>query len=139
MPEADPKQKQFDVLFTTLGELQQGLISSTTQVAGFLLLTIGWLATSESAWKLLHSHRHVGDVTAAALAGAFGLYSFGAYMVYARSQRTFMLLGRLALMPADCYDTRVINLPELSIFIGGTFFLFGLAAALILSASSSTN
>jgi hypothetical protein len=132
MAEADPKLKQFDVLYSTLGELQKGLLSSTTQVAGFLLLAIGWLATSANTFPLLHSRPTVRYMAAAALCGAFVLYAYGACMVYTRSQKTFKMLIQVDLMPVDFYESNVLNLRELFIFIAGTFFLFGLAAGCVL-------
>ena len=44
---------EFEVLFQALCEIQRSLLENTTKVAGFFLLAVGWLATSESARSYL--------------------------------------------------------------------------------------
>jgi len=46
---------EFDVLFPAFCEIQRSLLENTTKVAGFFLLAVGWLATSESARSYLRS------------------------------------------------------------------------------------
>jgi hypothetical protein len=134
MPTADEKQRQFDVLYATLCGLQQGLLDSTTKVAGFLLLATGWLATSQSAQAFLHDPftRHLAVTS---LAAAYALYACAAIMVYADSKRTLTLLVRLDSMPLEYYETRVITLPALLIFLFGNLALAALAAGLAFRAA----
>ena len=127
----DSRQKQFDVLFSTLGNLQTGVMSGTSQVAGFLLVVIGWLATSEKALGLLPSHSPNRSMVAVALVAAFGFYVYGVAIVYSRSQHTFKMLTRLDFMPSEYFKTNVLGLSELAVFIGGNAFLVGVILVIL--------
>lgn len=135
MTETDIKKEQFDVLYSTLRELQKAMFDSGGKVAGFLLLATGWLATSATTRVFLHSDSVARTLTVIALAVAFSLYAFGSVSLFWISKRTLKLLHRLDFLPPDCYAIRAIELREVLIFIVGIFCLFGLAAGLVLRAA----
>jgi|SRR5579871_272354 len=133
----DLKQKEFDVLFGTLGELQKGLISGSAKVAGFLLLGVGWLVTSKASPPFLNNPWVRGGV-AVALFFSSGFYCYGAWMVYKRSQKIFNMLKKVNLMPVAYYENCVIDRPQIGIFIGGILFL-SVLLSLCVWASESKN
>jgi hypothetical protein len=134
MTETDHEQRQFDVLFSTLRELQMGLLDSTAKVAGFLLLATGWLVTSERARTLMHD-QSARYLAATALAGAFVLYGCASVKAFLISQKTLSLLKRLKFMPATHYESRAVDPLTLLIFVVSNFFLVCLAAGLVLRAA----
>jgi len=130
MPGADQKQ-QFDTLYSTLCDFQQGLLTSTTQVAGFLSVTIGWLATSKDAREFLKASSTGRNIAVLALIGTFLLYGFGSVKVYRSSQRTYRLLSKLDFMPSEYFQNRVIDIPILLVYTIGNLFLVGLVIGLV--------
>jgi hypothetical protein len=131
MSEPDPKQRQFDVLFSTLCEFQNGMLTSTTQVAGFLSVTIGWLATSSDARHFLAASRDARRFAILALLSTFLLYAFASVKVFRSSKKTFGLLCKLDFMPSEYYQNRVIDLPILLVFVVGNFFLVALVIGFV--------
>jgi hypothetical protein len=136
MPGADQKQ-QFDVLFSTLCEFQSGLLTSTTQVAGFLSVAISWLATSSNARAFLKNSGTGKNIAVLALIGTFLLYGFGSLKVYRSSQKTFQLLTRLDFMPSEFFQNRVVDVPILLVYTIGNLFLVGLVIVLVYQISGT--
>jgi uncharacterized membrane protein (UPF0136 family) len=136
MPSADQKQ-QFDVLFSTLCEFQSGLLTSTTQVAGFLSVAIGWLATSTNARDFLRESGTGRNIAVLALIGTFLLYAFGSIKVYRSSQKTFRFLTRLDFMPSEYFQNRVVDVPILLVYCAGNLFLVGLVIGLVYQISGT--
>jgi len=134
MPIADAKQR-FDILFSTLCEFQSGLLTSTSQVAGFLIVAIGWLATSSAARDFLKNNGTGRIVTILALLGTFVLYSLGCLKVYLSSQKTFRLLKHLDFVPPEYLEDRIVDIPILLIYTVGNLFLVALAVGLVFEVS----
>jgi hypothetical protein len=134
MSETSKIQRQFDILYATLCEVQTGLVNSTAQVAGFLLLSTGWIATSDTAQKLLRSDRFTRRLAVAALGGAFVLYVAATMKTFVISEKTFALLKKLDFMPPDYYENRRVDSAVLVVFLVGNLFLAGLEAGLVLRA-----
>jgi hypothetical protein len=132
MSENSNAQRRFDVLYGSLSEIQKGLVDSATQVAGFLLLATGWIATSKEARTFLHEQKSARYLAALALAGAFILYMSGSVGAFVLSRRTFRSLNALDFMPPDYYTARSITLAVLLTVLSGNAFLAILAIGLVL-------
>jgi hypothetical protein len=133
MPDENSKvERQFDLLFGNLREIQQGLVDAGAKVAGFLLLATGWIATSNEARTFLHEQKFARYVTAVALAGAFIFYLSASVGAFVLSQRTFRSLKSLDFMPQDYYSSRRITLAVLLTVLFGNVFLAIMAIGLVL-------
>ena len=125
---------KFDLLYGSLCEIQKSLLDSTAKVAGFLLLAIGWIATSSEARDFLSDDVLSKCITIATLVGAFSFYTFAANKAHLASIRTVELLIELDYMPHQYYVLRKIDLTTLVLFVVGNLFLVFLIASLILFA-----
>ena len=115
-------QQQFDVLFTTLHEIQTGLISSTAQVAGFLLLATGWIATSQTAQTFLRTDKSARYLAVASLGGAFMLYVAASLKTFLVSRKALALLKGLNFMPSENFVGRSIDVPIILVLLLVTCF-----------------
>jgi hypothetical protein len=116
MPSSDNAQRQFDVLYQTLCDIQTRLLDSNSKVAGFLLLATGWMATSKDARQFLQSEPHARGIVIAALVGAFVLYVCASFQAWWISRQTLSLLNNLSFLPENCYKQRRVPLSTLLIF-----------------------
>lgn len=113
---ADEKAR-FDILFETLRDYQQGLLDNTAKTAGFLLLSIGWLVTSETARDTLSSDGRLRGATASAVFLAVTLYAAAALYVYQAAKKIHTRLVELDYVPAEDLDARTISVFTLMLFI----------------------
>jgi hypothetical protein len=127
---ADEKAR-FEILFDALRDYQQGLVDNTAKTAGFLLLSIGWLVTSETARKALGADWLLRSASSAAVLVGVVLYSAAALHVYQAARRIRTRLFELSYIPADELGVRTISVSILIVFILGNLVLSLLLAALI--------
>ena len=132
MTETNNTKGRFDVLFGTLCEIQKGLLENTVKVAGFSVIAIGWLATSDYTQRLLRADKTLRYLVVAATGGAFALYVVASLKAFAISQQSLSLLNKLNFMPLDYYKNRSIDAPVLIVYIAGNLFLSLLVALLVL-------
>jgi hypothetical protein len=92
-------QRRFDVLYSTLCDVQGSLIDNMARTAGFLLLAAGWIATSETTRSFLRANPSIRYLAVVSLAGAFGLYGAASIKAFLISRDTFRLLVDLDFMP----------------------------------------
>ena len=64
-------KQEFDLHMAALTDTQKLLLDNTAKVAGFLLLALGWLATSEDARNYLTDNPRVAIVFVAAILIAY--------------------------------------------------------------------
>jgi drug/metabolite transporter (DMT)-like permease len=122
--ESEINLKQFDMLYSSLGELHKRFTGGTAACAGFILLGVVWFAnTKDSAPFLRQSPHFLWIVALAPVLGAF-LYSYCAWLVHERSQKIAASLDGFYLMSREVYETTAISRNQ--------FFVFS-AAILLLS------
>ncbi|HEV8582500.1 MAG TPA: hypothetical protein VGX68_25825 [Thermoanaerobaculia bacterium] len=130
MATADDKSR-FEILFGALRDHQQGLLENTAKTAGFLLLSIGWLATSQTARETLNAD---GLLRGAAIGGvlvATALYIAAAFHVYRAAQRIRARLIELAYLPLEDIETRGISALLLAVLTLGNLTISLLLVVLI--------
>lgn len=130
MATADDKSR-FEILFGALRDHQQGLLENTAKTAGFLLLSIGWLTTSQTARETLNAD---GLLRGAAIGGvliATGLYIAAAFHVYRAAQRIRARLIELAYLPLEDIEIRGISALLLAVLTLGNLTISLLLVVLI--------
>lgn len=125
-------KRQFDLLYSSLCDIQKSLLDNTAKVAGFRLIAIGWIATSTAARDFLKDDELTRYVAVAALGGAFLFYALAARKAHQASLRTVELLNALDYLPEEHYLLRRVGLTTLVLFVVGNLFLVLLVASLIL-------
>jgi hypothetical protein len=124
------ENRQFDVLYETLCEVQKGLLDNTARAAGFLLLATGWIATSETARSFLKADAVAKYIMIAAIGGAYVCYVCAAIKARRISVRTSALLDELRFMPSSYYACRVIDTRLLGLAVLANLFITLLAMSL---------
>jgi len=128
-PKADAKAR-FEILFATIRDYQQGLLENTAKTAGFLLLSIGWLVTSETARDVLGADGVLRSAAAGAVILAVTLYAAASLHVYRVARRVHARLLDLAYVPAE--DLAVRRLSGLTLML---LILGNMTIALLLAVS----
>jgi hypothetical protein len=119
-------KQQFDLLHNHLSEIQRTIVENTAKVTGFLLLAMGWLATSSGARDYLKTHLALCWVGSAAVVGTLAAASLASWLAYRASDITFQRLVALDYLPTSCYDIRRVGARSLVLYIAGNVFLGGL-------------
>ena len=107
---------RFDTLYGSLCEVQRALLDNTAKVAGFFLLALGWLATSESARLFLATDSTSRLVTVGSILGVVLLTMFVSAKAYKTSQFLYSELLTLSFLPPAYFQTRRVD--------GGTFAVY---------------
>src|SRR4051812_31665130 len=102
------KREVFELLISELKEYRSGIIENAAKVTGFLLLAIGWLATSQAPRSILDSPL-LKVLTCASLLVAASMTIRMYVNVYNLSQSAYDQLQRLNYMEPSHYRGRLID------------------------------
>jgi hypothetical protein len=127
----DSKQ-EFEVLYSTLCEIQKSLLDSTTKVAGFFLLAAGWLATSDSARLFIRSDSLIRNTSIMAVLGVTVLSTYVSWTAYSASGRIAKQIDELQYVSAQSVAHRRVSLPALTSYIAANIFLAVLVVVALL-------
>jgi hypothetical protein len=103
---ADTARQEFDLHIAVLTDTQKALVEATAKVAGFLLLALGWLATSEQARTYLARDKPAAIVFALAMVVAYLISAFLTWLAYRACAKTYSHLQSLAHLPERAYEVR---------------------------------
>lgn len=126
-------KQEFDLHIGFLTETNKAFVDNTGKVAGFLLLALGWLATSEDAREYLASTPQIAKLAALAVAVTFLLYTAASLGAYRRSRDSYVRLVDLAYLPESAFKARKLGLATSAVCVVGTAVLACLLVALLAS------
>src|ERR1700754_894291 len=115
--------KQFELLYSQLGELQKRFLSGTAAGAGLLLLGIVWFANTKDSAPFLKQFPHFLWVVALAPVLGALLYSYSAWLVHKKSQKIATSLDYFDPMPREVYETNAISRGQFFVFSAGVVLL----------------
>ena len=128
------KKLEFDLHVAHLTDTHKGFIDNTGKVAGFLLLALGWFATSNDARAFLASAPNVTLLAALAVACAYLLSAVASWVAYRVSAKGLRRLNELAYLPVSAYEARVLGPVTFAVCVAGN----GVLAALLIVALFNT-
>lgn len=131
MPSPDNRQRQFDVLYEMLSDIQQRFMDNNAKVAALLLLGVGWVATSKDARNFLATMHHAKAIGIAATSTAFFVYVIASLQAWWISRKTLASLSNLDFMPVEYYRERQLRLSTVLICTLGNASLAALSIALV--------
>ena len=131
----DPKA-EFDVLFPALCEIQRSFLENTTKIAGFFLLAVGWLATSESARNYLRAESLVRNSAVAAVVAVTIIFCVVSWTAFAASRRILAELNGLNYISANATRHRRVTL---SAFLAYTVANVCLASLVVVALVRTAN
>lgn len=110
-------KEQFDILLGMQREFYSRFIDLAVKIAGFYLLVLGWILTSEDARGYLSGDDLARGTAVAVVLIAWIIYCCMAYRLYWLSNRTFMSLQSLPDVPAFLYDNYRVTRTTVGIFL----------------------
>ena len=138
MPANSPQKtkEEFDLQVAHLTETHKAFIENTAKVAGFLLLALGWFATSEGARNFLVSTPRIKALAATAVAAAYLLSVVASWVAYDVSVKGLRRLDELAHLPRSAYEARVLGPVTFVACVVGNGVLAGLLVLALLTVGS---
>lgn len=132
MPDISPQalRQEFDLHVAHLTDTHKAFIENTSKVAGFLLLALGWFATSKDARTFLASTPNCTALAALAVTAAYLLWVGASWITYRVSLKTFRRLQELAYLPQSAYEARALGPVTFGACIAGN----GVLTALLVNA-----
>ena len=127
-------KQEFDLHVAHLTETHKAFVENTGKVAGFLLLALGWFATSEGARAFLRSSPSVTALVAIAVAAAYILAVTASWVAYRTTAKTYSRLKELAYLPQSAYEGRLLGPVTFGVCIAGNGVLSALLIAALLIA-----
>jgi hypothetical protein len=124
------RKAEFDLHVSHLTETHKAFIENTGKVAGFLLLALGWFATSKDARFFLTSTPEVAILAALAVVTAYLLSVAASWVAYRVSAKGLRRLKALAYLPPSAYEGRVLGPVTFWVCVAGN----GVLAALLVTA-----
>ena len=121
---------EFELHVAHLSATHEAFISNTGKVAGFLLLALGWFATSEAARGFLSSTPVMTALAAVAVAAAYGLSIGASWVAYRVSANAIRRLEELAYLPPSAYEGRVLGPVTFVVCVGAN----GVLSVLLIAA-----
>ncbi len=131
--ESLPVKEEFDLHVAHTTDMHKSFIESSLRVAGFLLLALGWFATSNDAREFLASARSVTVLAALAVAFAYLLSVGASWVAYKFSCKAAQRLTELAYLPQSAYEGRILGTSTFFICIFGNGVLAVLLIVALLS------
>jgi hypothetical protein len=132
----DPKH-EFDLHVSHITETHKAFIDNTGKVAGFLLLGLGWFATSESARAYLAAAPYIARLAALAVVAAFGFSAVASWIAYRVTEQALRRLAVLDYLPPSAYAARRLSLPTFVVCVAGNGVLATLLVLALLSGPAS--
>ena len=127
---------EFEVLFPALCEIQRSFLENTTKVAGFFLLAVGWLATSESARSYLRAESLVRSSAVAVVVAVTLIFCVVSWTAFAASKRILAELDSLNYVSANSTQHRRVTV---SAFLAYTIANVCLAALVVVALLRTAN
>ena len=127
---------EFEILYSTLSEIQRSLLDSTTKVAGFFLLAAGWLATSDSARAFLRSDAQIRHTAVLAVLGVTALFAYLSWTAYTASERIAKQIDELQYVQKRTVHHRQVTLTALASYVAANVFLSALVVVALLRIGS---
>jgi len=136
MPANSPQatKEEFDLHVAHLTDTHKAFIDNTAKVSGFLLLALGWFATSEGARNYLTSTPTIAALAATAVAAAYLLSVVASWVAYRVSVKGMRRLNELAHLPRSAYEARVLGPVTFVACVVGNGVLAGLLVIALLTA-----
>ena len=107
---------EFEVLFAAFCEIQRSLLENTTKVAGFFLLAVGWLATSENARSYLSSDSLIRYSAICAVILIILTFCVVSWIALSASERIEMQLNSLEYVSAQSISHRRVTIQVLACY-----------------------
>ena len=129
-PSDNPSKEEFYLHVAHLTDVSKAFVENAAKVAGFLLLALGWYATSKDARAFLASEPGITALAATAAGVAYVLSVVAQWIAYRVSGNSFRRLQAIAYLPESAYKTRRLSLTTLWVCAAGN----GVLAALLIAA-----
>lgn len=126
---------EFDLHIEHLTATHVAFINDTSKVAGFLLLALGWFATSGDAREFLASTPMMTPLAAMAIASAYLLSVCASWVAYRVSANAIHRLRGLDYLPPSAYEGRKLGPITFVACVGGNGVLAGLLISALLIGS----
>jgi hypothetical protein len=123
--------QESDIHITYLSETHKAFIENSAKVTGFLLLAIGWYATSTEARSFLATTSGLAVLSAIAVLSAYALSVAASWVAYSGSAMTYRRLQQLAYLPEEAYKERRLGLLTFAVCAAGNGVLACLLAYLL--------
>jgi hypothetical protein len=131
--QAATAKETFDVLIENLRGHRHALSEYVAKVMGFLLLAMGWLATSKDARAFFATNPFIKYCFAAALLLLGSMATALCIMAYRNSLRILGLMRGLGVMDSKYYEVFAVDRTTNAICVVGIAVLAILAAVLVAS------
>ena len=135
MLESDQSRRrlEFDLHLSHITETHRALLENSGKVAAFLLLALGWLATSESARSYLATTPRLAAIGALAVFAGWLFSAIASWVGYRASNAALSRLRELDFLSPPAYESRRIGPATLCACIFGNAALAGLLMAALLT------
>lgn len=130
----DPTKEEFALQVEYITETHKAFIENTAKVAGFLLLALGWYATSNEARAFLAYTRSIAVISAIAVAAAYLLSVGASWIAYQSSTKAVRRLNELSYLPQSSYEGRILGRTTFIVCVAGN----GVLSALLMKSLLTT-
>jgi hypothetical protein len=113
------RQEEFALLVEHVTATHKSFIDSTAKVTGFLLLALGWFATSDAARQFLSSNLDISVLAAISVAAAYLLSVVASWVAYRVSCDATRRLKELSYLPETAYQGRVLGTTTFLVCVAG--------------------
>lgn len=130
--ETDLLKQEFDLHIDFLKENNKAIVDRTSKLAGFLLLGLGWLVTSDDARDYLHAKPELIWFVVFAAAFGFLLSVVAAWLVYRASKESYYRLVELSYISELAFKNLRLSLATFLVCVIGIGILFCLVVLFLL-------
>ncbi len=113
------RQEEFALLVEHVTATHKSFIESTVKVTGFLLLALGWFATSDAARQFLSSNLDISVLAAISVAAAYLLSVAASWVAYRASCDATRRLKELSYLPETAYQGRILGTTSFLVCVAG--------------------
>jgi hypothetical protein len=128
----DLRKQEFDLNISFLTDASKSFVTNTGVVAGFLITSIGWVASSEKTQAFLAKHPSSAWLASAALVATCGLYAWGSWVVYSSAHKSYSNLVSLQYLPTSAFEARQLRLSAFFVCVLGILSLGAFAVCLLI-------
>jgi hypothetical protein len=125
-------ERQFIIQYQSLCDVQKALIDHTARIAGFPLLVIGWILTSDGARSYLSQERSTLHITVIVIVVVYFLVCCASWVAYRESKHIFHRMNELNFLPVKSYANRLITREIFTLYAAGNGVLALLLIAILL-------
>lgn len=127
------RKSEFDLHVAHVTEIHKAFIENTGKITGFLLLSVGWFATSRDARAFLASNSDLTFVAILAVVAAYGLSLAASWVGLHTSRKALLRLKALDYLPPVAYEARALGPVTFAVCAIGNGVLAGLVSAALWS------